>query len=991
MDNKTNIQNLPQTLDLNLWLMLSLASTNELNRQIALEEMLTNGYTSDFDNILKELAEKDPSLSCRNQASWLIKTKEAKKELKTLIRQLDVNPEYIAQQIQKGNFAHISQCCQLLKKSPSEDTLNKWRQVIQNSNAPRLIEAGLNILGKFGNQTDTPLVINHLKSQDSQVVCSALSFLAQKDQATFKKCIRFGLTNKAANILLHSVHLLRTADEAETIKYLSNLILNKNALVRQKALRELMLIDFVKVQDLFWQYIGREDQAFLLVKAGYLVTFNPNPHYPFKIYDILSISAGLKKHIMQLILKQSLETTQAAGVLKDKNINTLIAEIQQYINNKKTEQLIRVSAANLKASESNIRLSAIDVLSQYISHPQIRALLENQLKIETDTDVKTALIALFEDNTEVASANTNGNNNDSQQKPEATVEVAQEQKAESKDSPIVFPPANDFVKLPIKEQRALLNQIDCIEKYPIAKKTLVDSVDFANLKKATLLEVLKKIGAYGNSADAKAIYHMTKSKDNSVVAQTVKTVGTIDLDLILPELNIFLAHDDPRIKSAAFEVYILADKPAAVQYVATMLKQTNIPIKRIGISLLPLLDYPSVEPLLWWLLSHDDNVEIQDQAGYMVAANPTQEGISRLYEFTHDNNGEMKEGFSEMWSAGLTSAESVFGKPAKAIEEDCWNNMLNDKNAEDAEKSDYKFKSVVGENEEIAAELEEHSVTPDGNFLEKILLLVFTYKKQCIAGACILALIAYLTYEPDEQIQHSRNKEVASEVNFVPREASDKTTQVGGDDWQGAIRSGAREILNSKQYASLMQSAAQEQQDFREEAEKKQKEYFRELANDPTADQEDRDWAAANLNDDYADGKKAFSANNFKDAEYLLERAANSASLNTYGKLDAMQSLMEIYATRNDKQSWEKWLGRLLKELKTVPEFSKIEVFDHMDQTLGQIESISDSLKKNPQAQAEMKEAMKTRYKMNEQEAEKAVNDLMEFKHPFNANNLTNH
>ena len=71
---------------------------------------------------------------------------------------------------------------------------------------------------------------------------------------------------------MHSVHLLRTIDEPEALKYLSVLVLNQNPLVRQKALRELMLVKFEKVENLFWQYIGREDQTFLLVKAGLLAT-----------------------------------------------------------------------------------------------------------------------------------------------------------------------------------------------------------------------------------------------------------------------------------------------------------------------------------------------------------------------------------------------------------------------------------------------------------------------------------------------------------------------------------------------------------------------------------------------------------------------------------------------------------------------------------------------------------------------------------------------
>lgn len=97
-----------------------------------------------------------------------------------------------------------------------------------------------------------------------------------------------------------------------------------------------------------------------------------------------------------------------------------------------------------------------------------------------------------------------------------------------------------------------------------------------------------------------------------------------------------------------------------------------------------------------------------------------------------------------------------------------------------------------------------------------------------------------------------------------------------------------------------------------------------------------------------------------------------------------MQSLMEIYDSRKDKQNWTKWLSRMLKELKTMPEYSQVEAFENIEDTFGQIQKVSDYLKTNPEGQAQLKESLKSQYKMSETEADQAIRDLTEFKHPFN-------
>ena len=63
----------------------------------------------------------------------------------------------------------------------------------------------------------------------------------------------------------------------------------------------------------------------------------------------MSTASGVKNHIMQLILKQCIATTNMAGILKNKDINTYLNEIKQYIANKKKEQTLRVVISNLKS------------------------------------------------------------------------------------------------------------------------------------------------------------------------------------------------------------------------------------------------------------------------------------------------------------------------------------------------------------------------------------------------------------------------------------------------------------------------------------------------------------------------------------------------------------------------------------------------------------------------------------------------------------------
>lgn len=904
----------PQKLDLNDWIELALSSEEEIARQIALEELVATGVPAGLHARVKEISSRDGSSVCRQLAAWVLNLEKARSELKGQLKGLEVTPRTIADFLAGAEPAKASVVTQMLRRPPSEEILKEWRDCIAVEKNPRMIEAGLTILGRFGSESDCEMIPMLLPGGDPEVVCAALSMLQQRDVSAFKKQVRFGLTSKSFRVQLHSVQLLRQVDCDEAIKYIQVFLLHKNALIRQKALRELMLIDFAKVENLFLQFLGREIQPLLMVKAGFVAAFNPAVEFPLKIYDIMMLASGIKKHILQLVLMQSIEAIQAAGILK-KTVEEYILELKQRIAFRRSEQIIRCAVADLTNRDAKLRASAIERLSPYADHESIKTILKKHFVSETSDEVKALIEPLL---------------------------------AEEKVKPVPvrsaagFPSAEEFFRLSMKDQRGVLLAISSSEAYLAARQTLF-SLLRAEIKKNIVLDILKTIARLGSRIDSPPIASLLNDKDPSLVAQTVKTLGNIDMDAILPSLNQFLAAEDPRIKSAAMEVFLKADKEAAVQYLQSMLRSGVIATRRIGLSLLPLLDYPSAEPMLWRMLTHEANLELQVQAGYMVAANPTREGMFRLFAFTHNKNGELKHGFEEIWRAALISAENVFQRKSEEIEQECWEAFKVDQEEKAPDRADYAFNSVLGDDD-----LEINEVAPEDTPVEKLFLHLFEFKWIYLTGAVLLTPILWYLWgsEPASTLQRSNKTETTSKVSFISSEipSSDKKTQVGSDDWQGTLKTGARELLSGKAYAAAISTGVSERSSFAENYEKDFRQYMTELANNPNASEEERMVASANLNSNFHSATRAWDAGNISEAESYYEQAANDQNLNSFGKMTALQRLVEISEKKQDRLAWVKWQDRLLKEMKNMPGNENIAAFADFGKTFGKMLELSQSL-----------------------------------------------
>ncbi|NLF97886.1 MAG: HEAT repeat domain-containing protein [Candidatus Riflebacteria bacterium] len=917
---------MPDRLDLNEWIQLSLDSVDETDRQIALEELVTTGVPPYLQAKLREISARDASPGCRQLAAWIENLDRLKAELKPQMKGLDLTPDAIESLLENDEPGRASVIIQLLRKAPSEQALQQWRERLATEKNPRLLEIGLTILGKFGVAADADFATMLLLEADVEVVCAALSLLHQRDEDVFKRQVRTGLTSRSFRVQLHAVHLLRLVDSNEALKYIKAFLFHKNQLIRQRALRELMLIDFSRVENLFLQYLGTEIQPLLLVKAGFVAAFNPSREFPLKIFDIMLLSKDLKKHIMQLILRQSVEAVQAAGLL-DQPLEAYMADLKKQIDRRRAEIIIRCAVRELASPRRELRAAAIERLSQYAAYPSIIQALKKHLEIESDDELKKSICLLLEPVTV----------------PAAERETAAP--AKSAEEPKAFPGPQSFLKLPLMEQRRLLKGISDNTSFLAARHTLFDLLN-SDIKKSLILDILKVIYELGSRIDVPSILPLLESSEPPIKAMAVKTLGKLDLDSILPTLNQFLADEDPRIKSAALEVYLFADKEGAVQYLSSMLRSAVADTRRIGLSLLPQLDYPSAEPLLLRMLKYEANDELIVQASYMVAANPTRDGLELLFANTHDKLGELKPGAEEIWQMAMISAESVFDQPAVDIEAACWEAYKVEHAEPSSEKSAYAYDSVVGEDDDELPP--PPSDGDDQTPVEQLFLHLYEFKWHYIVGVVVIIPIMFSllsSNEPEYKGRRGGMSEHGAPVSFLPTEQkSTSDTQVGSGDWQGYLKTGAREVLGGKAYAKAISSGREEVDKIRYDNERAYRQSLIDKANDPAQPEEVRQMAAAYSHPGFARAIDAYDLKNMSEAEVYFEQCVEDSQLNSVGKCLALTRLAEIAQAKGDRASWMKWQDRLLKELKNVPEYKDIAAFQDFGRYFSSVMDISNQL-----------------------------------------------
>jgi HEAT repeat protein len=774
-------------------------------------------------------------------------------------------------------------------------------------------EVGLSLLARFGKPDDANLAVSFVAAEQFQVVKAAMDVLHNQKLSSFPDYAAQFLGSENLDVRLHAVHLLRSLDPAEAFIYLKALLRNKSPMIRQKAIRELVLLPFGQAETLFLNYIGVESYPLLLVSAGLGLAFNPKTDLPLKVFDILATSRGLKRHIVQIILYQIVEAIKQSGILQQP-VEQYMAELKGSLDARKEQMQIAWALQDIARDDREVRFRAVQILVRFAARPEIAKVLQERQSQESDEEIKALLTGSAESAKSDAAP---------------TEPVGPEKSLEEELS------AGTFAALPPRRQRQLFG-------------TVVDQSAFRKVKdvlrpfllnpptRSLQLDLIALFGKWGDRFDVGELMQLLRQADPGVLAACIKSICNLDIDAILPHLNRLLTHEDPRVKSATLEAYVASDKEGAIHYLQAMLRSVNPNTRRLALTYMPLLDYPSVEPMLMTLLEREPTEDIRLQGALMVAMNPTADGMWMLYRIAHNDFGSPRTEFKETWNSALLAAQPVLGKNDSELTAEFLQRLTAEKETKQKAAPVYSYQKVLGKKEEEPPVREFIPAGADeASWRLKVAAAV-------VFGVPLLWYLAFGEGGPGKPPTPGTGTSTRYES------ASHRVEHAASAKNSGYIKTPELDaVFVSPAYGAMLERASREQEESAKEIENKHQEYYKQLAKNENEDKIIREMALAQLNTNLLKGQQLLRDNMMTDAEEYLLRVLQDPDSNPVAKVLACQALADIARQNKNKDGFLKYTELLFKEIPNLPDFGKVPGLENFRGNFEKLIQVSD-LAKNP-------------------------------------------
>lgn len=913
--------NVPRALELEAWLVYGLTASDPKSRRLSLEEIAASGV-GDSPELLQLVAKGaagDPDPACRDLAIRILAAEKAKEQAMRLAGKIQLSPSSFKDLIEFADPNLRAALLKAIRKAPPEDLLDLWREQVLSESDPGVLEMGFSLLARFGRESDASFALSSLYSEHPGVVCAAIDLLHAQNLTMFREQVSHVLAAADLSIRLHAIRRLRSIDAHEASLFLHSMLSDPDPFVRQRALRELLLVPFQEAESLYMRYLSIEVTPLLLVVAGLSIAFNPHPELPVKVYDLFLVSRGLKKHIVQLIAGQVVETISQAGILTQPK-NEYLTELKQKLAGRRDALMLKLTLRDLTNTDPEARRTAIERLRPQSRLPEVRKALVAARDGEADEELKALLGELIGD--------------DQPATLEAFLEAVQ---------------TGGFFDHPPKLQRQFLGTITDGDRFRQARRSL-KILFLGSPPRPIFLEILRLIGEFGDASDATDLLPLMQHPETPIVAAAIRACGLIDLDALLPVLNPLLQHEDPRIKTAALEVFLKTDKEGAVHYLHTMCRAPQTAIRRNALALMPLLDYPSAEPLLLEMLRVEKQSDVMEKVGMMIAANPTEEGMTALFRASRDDKGVLKPEFEELWETAVQTAIGILAPDRPALEARFAEAVQQEKVREEAPKPSYSYKNIapkhampsVSAMSEIPEMPSGESGSPD-KFFAKLKQNFEQHKSSILVACVILSPLLYLYFYGigDSETIMGKPSSQSSQHSFLKSAGMDE----GSKTLPSAIvgqPGNVSTFLSGPSYASVIQSADKEADKFRGEFKVANEKAFRDMLLEMSQDQNYKGYAEFFLNDNCKNGMALVESGKLEEGKDYLLKALTDPNVSEEAKLIVCGTLFGVGFETGDKDAILKAYEKLFSTISPndlPPGYDIMKVREQFSQ-LGRINDI---------------------------------------------------
>ncbi|NLI76124.1 MAG: HEAT repeat domain-containing protein [Candidatus Riflebacteria bacterium] len=505
--------------------------------------------------------------------------------------------------------------------------------------AETVSEVAADLISRFGRvwpRDHLQAVSARLLSPSLAVRVAALEILCQlAPQALLEHLPRF-LVATEPRLRTLAIRGLAAIDEAEARAHIDYLLNSEDPAERKAGIQAAFFLPFEQVKPLALRFASVVTDPTELEAIATLLTGNPDPEVPLRLYEMVAQSRGAKAAWLKGLIQEVCQAIQGSDILGSR-FPEYRRRLQHWLKEKETARFVQAALQGLSGDIPEVVRDAEAAIARQLPRPPFRQAFQEALQWPLGPEVRARLERLLEEATTEASQPLS---------PGSPVREATRESA-----PVVGPIRESltpeaFAALAPDQRVEVMagwEPTEAARVIPLLEGWL-GAVRPTSGELATALLTARRLGFAGLRDRAIIVL---QGKDPGVATAALEYLGDLDPEAAFPHLGSFLQSPNLRMKSAAIRIMNRFDPAQALSNLRVMLASKDLQDQRMALACMAHLDFSVVRPLLVDFLGRVPEATLVMTGLCFFVANPEPDNLYDLYFLEHLLPGPLKsEAFS---------------------------------------------------------------------------------------------------------------------------------------------------------------------------------------------------------------------------------------------------------------------------------------------------------------------------------------------------------
>lgn len=425
---------------------------------------------------------------------------------------------------------------------------------------------------------------------------------------------------------------LAAIDPVEALAHIDYLMSSADPTYKQAGVQACFFLPFDRVKPLALKFVATETDLAALEPLALLLTSNPDPEVPLRLWEIAGQSQPAKAARLKDLLHEVCRGLKGSGLLGDR-FDEYLERLKSWGRQKEITRFVQVSLQRLGSKDPATIAETEAIINRQMCRPNVRAAFQAAVDWPLPPELKACLERIL--------------HLTSQQPPppEAIGERMEETPpAEKTQGPSDVaipeqagvsvpksPPNLEFFLALTPEQRieymAAWEPADAPIVLPLLE-TFLEKAKPTPPEWATILRVACLLEYRGLREKAA---QLLKSQDPGLATAALDYLSDHDPDVAILHLGQFLQTPNVRMKAAAIRVMNRFDPRQTVSHLRAMLASKELEQQRLALACFVHLDFAIVKPVLVDFLRRVPDAGLIQTCLCLFASNPDPESLYDLF------------------------------------------------------------------------------------------------------------------------------------------------------------------------------------------------------------------------------------------------------------------------------------------------------------------------------------------------------------------------